>query len=402
LTSIFRNLILLLFVGGLAAFFLINPAGWLPSKVAEPLVVRVSATPDLQTWLDDARLRFLANSPRVAGRPLALIIDYEADAEASKAIVERLRQGAPPSSTPSTPSTDAVWLTSRIAIQLLETRYRMHVSDKAVIPLASTMLTVIMWEARARDVLPAAVAVPSRLQPLSWNDVDISWVAWHNLSIRPAQGSLSQQAPVRWAIPDPLRSAAGLASLVLMSLGDAGPQSVRWPEEPAEQKLLPWLGDFLRTVHRFRPSARETAEDFIKYGPSQADVALLPEHLALEVLAHAAEHAGPGGVVLYPRVNITYEYVCIEVSGMITDPQQQEAFTAFRRYLRSEEGQRLALAHGLRSMLPDLTPRPTDPWHRFNAQGAQFTAQVIWTDVRAIVGPADRLASQVMERLDRR
>jgi hypothetical protein len=56
----------------------------------------------------------------------------------------------------------------------------------------------------------------------------------------------------------------------------------------------------------------------------------------------------------------------------------------------------------LRSMLPDLTPRPTDPWHRFNAQGAQFTAQVIWTDVRAIVGPADRLASQVMERLDRR
>ena len=76
---------------------------------------------------------------------------------------------------------------------------------------------------------------------------------------------------------------------MLMSLGDAGPQSVRWPDEPAEQQLVPWLGDFLRNVQRFRPSARETAEDFIKYGPAQADVALLPEHLALEVLAHAAE-----------------------------------------------------------------------------------------------------------------
>jgi hypothetical protein len=81
---------------------------------------------------------------------------------------------------------------------------------------------------------------------------------------------------------------------MLMSLGDAGPQSVRWPDEPAEQQLLPWLSDFLRTVHRFLPSARETADDFIKYGPAQADVALLPEHLALEVLAHAAERPGPG------------------------------------------------------------------------------------------------------------
>jgi ABC-type sulfate transport system substrate-binding protein len=189
---------------------------------------------------------------------------------------------------------------------------------------------------------------------------------------------------------------------MLMSLGDAGPQSVRWPDEPAEQQLLPWLSDFLRTVHRFRPSARETADDFIKYGPAQADVALLPEHLALEVLAHAAERPGLGGVVLYPRVNIAYEYVCIEVSGAGAHPLQRQAFAVFRHYLRSEEGQRLALAHGLRSTLANLTPRPTDPWQRFNAQGAQYTPQVIWTDVRAIVEPASRLATRVMERLDRR
>jgi ABC-type sulfate transport system substrate-binding protein len=189
---------------------------------------------------------------------------------------------------------------------------------------------------------------------------------------------------------------------MLMSLGDAGPQSVRWPDEPAEQKLLSWLGDFLRTVHRFRPSARETAEDFITYGPSQADVALLPEHLALEVLAHAVGRTGAGGVMLYPRVNMAYEYVCVEVSSAAAHSQQREALTAFQRYLRSAEGQRLGLAHGLRSTLPDLIPGPTDPWRRFNAQGAQFTPQVIWTDVRAIVEPASRLARQAMERLDRR
>ncbi len=107
---------------------------------------------------------------------------------------------------------------------------------------------------------------------------------------------------------------------MLMSLGDTGPQSVRWPDEPAEQKLLSWLGDFLRTVPRFRPSARETAEDFIHSGPSQADVALLPEHLALEVLAHAVERAGAGGAVLYPRVNIAYEYVRVQVSNATADP----------------------------------------------------------------------------------
>jgi Bacterial extracellular solute-binding protein len=398
LTSLFRSLILLLFVSGLAAFFLINPAKWLPSQIPELLLVRVNATPDLQAWLEDARRRFLANSPRVAGRPLSLSIDYEEDTVASKGIVERLQQGATPASAPST---DGVWLTSRTAVQLMETTHRTQVSDKALHALASTMLTVIMWAPRARDVLPAAMAVPSRSQPLSWNDVDISWVAWHNLSIRPAVGSLSQQAPVRWAIPHPLRSAAGLASLMLMSLGDAGPQSVRWPDEPAEQQLLPWLSDFLRTVHRFRPSARETADDFIKYGPAQADVALLPEHLALEVLAHAAERPGPGGVVLYPRVNIAYEHGCIEVSGAGAQPLQREAFAGFRHYLRSEEGQRLGLAHGLRSTLADLTPRPMDPWQRFNAQGAQYTPQVIWTDVRAIVEPASRLATRVMERLDR-
>ena len=66
LTSLFRSLILLLFVGGLAAFFLINPAKWLPCQIPELLLVRVNATPDLQAWLEDARRRFLANSPRVA------------------------------------------------------------------------------------------------------------------------------------------------------------------------------------------------------------------------------------------------------------------------------------------------------------------------------------------------
>jgi hypothetical protein len=399
LTSLFRSLILLLFVGGMAAFFVINPARWLPSQVLEPLVVRVNATPDLQAWLEDARRRFLANGPRVAGRPLSLSIEYEEDTAAGKGIVERLRQDAMPASAPST---DSVWLTSRTAVQLLETTHRTHIADKALHPLASTMLTVIMWEPRARDILPAAMPVPSRSQLLSWNDVDISWMAWHNLTIQPAAGNPSQQAMVRWAIPHPLRSAAGLTSLMLMSLGDAGPQSVRWPDEPAEQQLLPWLSDFFHTVHRLRPSARETADDFIKYGPAQADVAFLPEHLALEVLARAAERPGPGGVVLYPRVNIAYEYVCMELNGAPAQPLQREGFTAFRHYLRSEEGQRLGLAHGLRSTLTGLNPRPTDPWHRFNARGAQYTPQVIWTDVRAIVEPASRLASRVMERMDRR
>jgi hypothetical protein len=48
LTALFRSLSLLLFVGSLAAFFLINPAKWLPSQIPEPLLVRVNATPDLQ------------------------------------------------------------------------------------------------------------------------------------------------------------------------------------------------------------------------------------------------------------------------------------------------------------------------------------------------------------------
>ena len=142
LTSLFRSLLLLLFVGGLAAFFLINPAKWLPSQIPEPLLVRVNATPDLQAWLEDARRRFLANSPRVAGRPLSLSIDYEEDTVASKGIVERLRQGATPASAPST---DGVWLTSRTAVQFMETTHRTQVSDKALHALASTMLTVIMW-----------------------------------------------------------------------------------------------------------------------------------------------------------------------------------------------------------------------------------------------------------------
>jgi hypothetical protein len=399
LTAILRSLVLLLFVGGLLAFFLVNSGRWLPSRSAEPLVIHVRATPDLQAWLEDARRRFLAHHPRIAGRPLSLIIDYEEDAVTSHGIAERVRANASPSAAPST---DGVWLTSRTAVQLLEATTREHLSDQAVIPLVSTMLTVTMWEARARDVLPATGAMPARSQPLSWNDMDISWTAWHRLSVNPSRGGSLAHAALRWAIPHPLRSAAGLASIVLMSLGDAGPQSVRWPDEPAEQKLLPWLGDFLRTIQRFRPSARDTADGFIKYGPSQADVALLPEHLALEVLAHAAERTGQGVIVLYPRVNIAYEYVLIEVSGPTPHPQQQEALKAFRRYLRSDEGQQLGLAHGLRPMRPHLRPRPTDPWLRFSTQGAQFAPQVIWTDVRAIVGPASRLARHLMEQLTSR
>jgi hypothetical protein len=396
LTSLVRRLVLPLCVGGLLVFLLIDLERWLSSHSAEPLVIHVHATADLQAWLEDARSRFLARSPRLAGRPLSLMIEYEEDAATSRGIADHLRASA---ASPSAPSTDGVWLTSRTAVQLLETTARAQLADQAIIPLVSTMLAVTMWEARARDVLPAIGAPSARAQPLSWNDMDISWMAWHQLSVSPPpSGSLAHVA-LRWAIPDPLRSAAGLASIVLMSLGDAGPQSVRWPDEPAEQKLLPWLGAFLGPIKHFPASARDTADDFIRYGPSHADVALLPEHLALEVLARAAERTGQGGIVLYPRVNIAYEYVFIEVSGSTPHPQQRDALKAFRRYLRSDEGQQLALAHGLRPMLPHLKPRPTDPWLRFSTQGAQFTPQVIWTDVRALVAPASRLARQVMEQL---
>ena len=396
LTPTFRRSVLLLCVGGLLAFFLIDRGRWLPSHSADPLVIDVHAAADLQAWLEDARRRFLAYSPHVAGRPLSLMIEYEEDAATRNGIIERLHASA---ARPSAPSTDGVWLTSRTAVQLLEATTHAHLGDQAVIPLVSTMLTVTMWEARAQDVLPATGAMPVRSQPLSWNEMDVSWTAWHRLSVNPSPSGLSAHAALRWAIPDPLRSAAGLASVVLMSLGDAGPQSVRWPDEPAEQKLLPWLGAFLGPIQHFRPSARDTADDFITYGPSQADVAFLPEHLALEVIAHAAERQGQGGIILYPRVNIAYEYVFIEVSGSTPHPQRREAINAFRRYLRSEEGQQLALAHGLRPMLPHLRPRPTDPWPRFSTQGAQFAPQVIWTDVRAIMGPASRLTRHVMEQL---
>jgi extracellular solute-binding protein len=395
-TALLRRVVLLLFVGGLLTFLLIDLERWLPSHSAEPLVIHVRATADLQAWLEDARRHFLAHRPRVAGHPLSLTIEYEEDAATGHGIADHLRARA---ASPSMPSTAHVWLASRTAVQLLETTTRMQLDDQAVIPLVSTMLAVTMWEARARDVLPATGAMPARSQPLNWNDLDISWMAWHRLSVNPPPSGSRARAALRWAIPDPLHSAAGLASIALMSLGDAGPQSVRWPDEPAEQKLLPWLGDFLRTIHRFRPSARDTADDFIKYGPAHADVALLPEHLALEVLAHAAEGTGPGGIVLYPRVNIAYEYVCIDLSGATPHPPQRDALKAFQRYLRSDEGQQLALAHGLRPVLPHLRPRPTDPWPRFSTQGAQYAPQVIWTDVRAIVGPASRLARQVMEQL---
>jgi hypothetical protein len=116
LTSLFRSLILLLFVGGLAAFFLINPAKWLPSQIPELLLVRVNATRDLQAWLEDARRRFLANSPRVAGRPLSLSIDYEEDTVASKGIVERLQQGATPASAFAQRGRATPWLGARFAL----------------------------------------------------------------------------------------------------------------------------------------------------------------------------------------------------------------------------------------------------------------------------------------------
>jgi Bacterial extracellular solute-binding protein len=272
-THIFRSLVLLVFVSSLVAFFLMNPGRWLSPRVAEPLVVRLKVTPDLKSWLEHARTRFLENNPHIARHPLSLAIAYEEDAAASGAIAERLRAIA----SPSAPlSTDAAWLTSRAAVHLLEATHRIRIPDKAVVPLASTLLAVAMWETRARDILPSAGVILPRPQPVAWRDVEVSWEVGHHLSVGTSQGSLSGRISLRWAIPHPLRSAAGLASLALMSLSHAGLQGVQWPNEQIEQLLLPWLGDFLRTVHRFRPSAHETANDFIKYGPSQADVCSCP------------------------------------------------------------------------------------------------------------------------------
>jgi hypothetical protein len=68
-THIFRSLVLLVFVSSLVAFFLMNPGRWLSPRVAEPLVVRLKTTPDLKSWLEHARTRFLENNPHIARHP---------------------------------------------------------------------------------------------------------------------------------------------------------------------------------------------------------------------------------------------------------------------------------------------------------------------------------------------
>jgi hypothetical protein len=396
---IFRSVALLVFVGGLIAFFLINPGRWLSPRSAEPLVIRLSATPDLEAWLQAASARFLEKNPIIGGRPLSLIIAYEEDAIASAAVADRLR--AATSSSAPLPA-DTAWLTSRTALQLLETTHRMPISDKTVIPLASTLLTIAIWETGARTILPSTGVLPAGSTAPSWSDIDVSWTVWQRLSVGRSHGSPSAPTSLRWALPHPLRSAAGLAGLALMGLGDVGPQGGRWPDGQGEQVLSSWLRDILRSVHRFRPSARATANDFITYGPSQADLALLPEHLALDVLALGAERAGPGVVLLYPRVNLAYEYVFVDMSHATAHPQQHESITAFQRFLRADEGQRLALAHGLRPVSPHLLPHATDPWSHFSAKGSQFALAVRRVDVQAIIGPANRLAREVMAELDAR
>jgi len=100
-------------------------------------------------------------------------------------------------------------------------------------------------------------------------------------------------------------------------------------------------------------------------------------------------------------VNVAYEYVFVDLKGAATHGPQREAIEAFHRFLRSEQGQRLAFAHGLRAVLQDLQPRPNDPWARWEAGGARFALRLAWVDLQGVIEPTWQVAQRAMERLDR-
>jgi Bacterial extracellular solute-binding protein len=208
----------------------------------------------------------------------------------------------------------------------------------------------------------------------------------------PTLDELARWGRVKLVHTSPRRSAAGLEALYLMAYDHVLPPGERpaalreeikaaFSREGKEGMVVRGdraVADFTRAFHERRgdlqrwlerceaglgpapSSARLLTDDMFNVGPSRYDAVVTYEHLVFPLLARVNDHADRMAElrVFYPQPTLLNEHpvVVLDADGGVTEAQRGAA-ARWLAFLRSREMQALAVVHGFRPAIPELSIR---------------------------------------------
>jgi ABC-type Fe3+ transport system substrate-binding protein len=321
----------------------------------DPVVIRIAYGTEKEDWLEAAATRFLADSPRVQGRP----IEIELEGIGSREMVLRTVDGdiQPTVLSPA----------SSIHTELLRDEWQtrngtsiLHSGDDAPQPLVITPLVVVAWEDRA--------------EVLELDNADRLWRNLHSLLADP-QGWASFGRPewglARWGHTNPETSNSGIQTVVLLAYAYHEKASGLTTADILDPEFQEWFADFERAIPEFPSSTGFLMNTMLQFGPSKYSFIVVYENLAIESF-DVAEGRGGSIRVYYPPANILSDHPYAILDAPWVTPDQRAAAAQFRDYLLSEETQALALEFGFRPANTAVAfDTPDSPFSRYANYGIQ-------------------------------
>jgi tRNA A-37 threonylcarbamoyl transferase component Bud32/ABC-type Fe3+ transport system substrate-binding protein len=215
-------------------------------------------------------------------------------------------------------------------------------------PLLLTPVVWIAWEDRAQS-----------LGPLSWHVIHDAVVKDH----------------LKLGHTDPTRSSTGLLALLSM----ATEFYVQRPLDEgavADAAFIAWLAQLEAGIaKKDEASTGAFASHMIEYGPSQVEVGVVYESIAITMFDKAKQRWNKGLHVEYPAVTFWSDHPIALLAGDWVKPEQAKAAHAFVAFLRSREIQQTALQFGFRAAdldVPLMTDDPNNPFKKFAANGIKL------------------------------
>lgn len=389
-----------------------------------PVVVGFLYSDDKRAWIEEAAERFTKLCPGIQIR-MARMGDFEAaEAILSGEIIPTLWS----------PSDDLI-------LRYVEHRFRLRAAtppfdaDRKT-PLASSPLVLLVWNSRLQvidailpkrptgggpwaQVLCAGVPEdPQGVQRMAReHKVPGTWIDWYNpvpppeppkrplpaprkaraekpapvyLRPFPTLDELTRWGRVKIVHTSPTRSIAGLAAIYLMAHDHLLPPGERASAADFErafagrrEALGRWLERCEAGLHEVPTSATLATDNMFNVGSSRYDGVVTHEHLVFPVLDWIGGSEGTleEARVLYLQPTILNEHPAVLLERGDVRPEQLAAAERWVAFLRGRDMQQLAITHGFRPVIPEVTIRDTDtlknPFRLSRRYGVQLDAPLL-------------------------
>ncbi len=216
-------------------------------------------------------------------------------------------------------------------------------------PLLLTPIVWIAWEDRAQALGP---------------------LTWHKLHDAIAKDHL------KLGHTDPSLSSTGLLALFSMATEFFTDRAQIDAAMVADPAFDTWLGQIEAGVaKKDEASTGVFAKNMLELGPSQVEVGIVYESIAIGMFDKAKPRWGKALRIEYPAVTFWSDHPIAMLAGDWVKPAQATAAHTFVAFLRSRDVQQSALHFGFRAAdvdVPLMTDDPENPFKKYAASGVRL------------------------------